>query len=84
MNLFDQPGEFQMEKGASCLPSGCLGKVKGELRFKGIHREVIAQDGADGLGEEGEVYRPNLEAKNEALSFGNSWFWNEDKKSTAT
>ena len=59
-------------------------KVKSELGFKAIHREVIAQDGAHALREEGEPYGPNFDGKNESLSFGNSRFWNEDEESTVT
>ena len=52
-------------------------KVKSELGFRAVHRDVIETDGTYALREAAEAYRPRFAAESEALSADNTFFWNE-------
>ena len=55
-------------------------KVKNELGYKAVHREVIESGGTYELREQTETYGSNFRSQSEMLSSGNIRFWNEDSE----
>ena len=51
--------------------------VKNELGFKASHRDVIELNGSHALREPGEAYGRNFAGESEALTFQNTFLWDE-------
>jgi putative transposase len=58
-------------------------KVKSELGFKAMHREVIEGGCTYVLREQSEAYGSDFTGKNKVLSSENTRFWNENSEFTA-
>jgi hypothetical protein len=61
-----------------------VGKVKGELGIKALHRELEQADGTYALRESGEAYRGQFDIKNEALRLENTLPWERIPEVAAT
>jgi len=59
-------------------------KLKSELGFKAVHREVLEGGGTYTLREHSEGYGSNFTGKKEALRSENTRSWNENSEFTPT